>query len=465
MSVRKYFLFRRFDPIGPVKRISENGKDIPIIGIPADKISFISAGKGEINITFNDAGVYEDSQMFVGDSIEKTNITIACIEGEEMSMMEKIMLFSSSDTGKAIMKFDVLDGNSPLKEARLVNVSDMATKIKSQPTERVSQKISTGDPASRFRNIIADINFGSRDNKPFLDYNHELLGGSDESSITIWRNSGTGLSTYNLANLSNSDTGSDGTTGTHVTVETDTTAATTGLSKTCAQFAIDSYLNIPDVRIENDYTIYFAIGDPSGGTGSFGVLFGDDAGETLGFSKDGFNGVFTMRHEGLEGNPFEMRTNTNESGSVRYEFPDTSRSTDIGARQFCYTFVIRRDKDFNIYLHNHEGEIVAFVPAFTERSTSKTITKLKSEKTPSSVRIVDKKYDKEKIPFRSKVTTGTAGRTDGNLLLQRLGTSGTNNETSFAGTLARFGVIKRDIGDGNASQLAQDLYELYKPTT
>ena len=46
MSVRKYFLFRRSDPVGPVKRISENGKDIPIIAIPADKISFVSAGKG-----------------------------------------------------------------------------------------------------------------------------------------------------------------------------------------------------------------------------------------------------------------------------------------------------------------------------------------------------------------------------------------------------------------------------------
>jgi len=386
--------------------------------------------------------------MFVGDSIEKTNVTIACVEGEEMSMIEKIMLFSSTDTGKAIMKFDVFEHKSPLSEANLVNVTNLSAKVKSQPTERVSQKISTGDPASRFRNIIAGINFGSRDNKPFLDYNHELLTGADDSTLTLWRNSGTGLSTYNLANH----------TGT-VTVQTEATAAATGLSTACAQFAVDAFLNIPDVTIEDDYTIYFAMGDPGAGTGSFGLLFGDDDGETLGFSKDGFKSVFTMRHDGLEGNPFEMRTNTDESGTIRYEFPDSSRDVSIGGRQFCYVFVIRRDKNFNIYLHNHEGEVVAFVPSFTEKSTTKTTTKLKS----ADMAVAS--YKKEKNIIKSKITAGTADRTDGNLLLQRLGTAGTNITSSFAGTLARFGVIKRDIGDGNASQLAQDLYELYKPTT
>ena len=121
--------------------------------------------------------------------------------------------------------------------------------------------------------------------------------------------------------------------------------------------------------------------------------------------------------------------------------------------------VIRRDKDFNIYLHNHEGEIVAFVPAFTEKSTSKITTKIKSKPTATSKGI----YEKTTTPITSKITAGSSGRTDGNLFLQRLGTSGTNTTSSFAGTLARFGVIKRDIGDGNASQLARDLYELYKP--
>tara|TARA_R110002020_G_scaffold356164_2_gene568768 strand:- start:431 stop:1762 length:1332 start_codon:yes stop_codon:yes gene_type:complete len=439
---KKFFLFRRSEPVGSTKRFSENGVDIPILGVPADQIAFMTAGRGEVNITFNGAGMYEENELFVGDSIEKTNVTIACKEGEELNLIEKIMIFVSKPEGRSIMKFDALDKKTVFDNVNVSSVSDITAKIKSQPTERVSQKISQGDPGNRFRNIVGGINFGTRENKPFLDYNHELLTGSDESNITLWRNSGTGLSAYNLA----AHTG-------NVTVETDTTAATTGLSKTCAQFAVGTFLNIPDITIEDDYTIYFAIGDPGVGTSGFGALFGDDDGETLGFSSEGYNSLFTMRHDGLDGKPFEQITSTSEGGSIKYAFPDKSRSTDIGARQFCYVFVIRRDKDFNVYLHNHEGELIAFIPAFTEKSTSK----IKSISKGNDI------YEKVSKSISTKITTGTSGRTDGNLFLQRLGTAGANTTSSFSGTLARFGVIKRDIGDSNASQLAKDLYELYKP--
>ena len=448
MVSNKFFLFRRTDPIGSDKRFSEGGTDIPILGIPANQIAFITAGRGSVTLTFNAAGMYETSELFIGDSIEKTNVSISCKEGSELKLIEKIILFASRSDGKTIMKFDAVEERAAFDDVVISNVTDIKAKIKSQPTERISQKISTGDAANRFRNVIGGINFGSRANKPFLDYNHELLTGADDSTLTLWRNSGTGSSAYNLANH----------TGT-VTVQTEATALATGLSKTCAQFAANAFLNIPSVTIEDDYTIYFAIGDPGVGTNSFGVLFGDDDGETLGFSSEGYNSLFTMRHDGLSGKPFEVDANTDENGSVRYAFPDKSRTTEIGSRQFCYTFVIRRDKDFNVYLHNHEGEIVAFVPAFTEKSTSKVVTKIKSKPTEKSKGI----YEKTTTPITSKVTAGSSSRTDGNLLLEQLGSSDENITSSFAGTLARFGVIKRDIGDGNASQLAKDLYELYKP--
>ena len=448
MVSKKFFLFRRTDPVGSDKRFSENGTDIPILGIPADQVAFITAGRGSVTLTFNGAGMYENSELFIGDSIEKTNVSISCKEGSELKLIEKIILFASKPDGKTIMKFDAVEERAAFDDVVISNVTDIKARIKSQPTERISQKISTGDAASRFRNIIGGINFGSRANKPFLDYNHELLTGADDSTLTLWRNSGTGSSAYNLANH----------TGT-VTVQTEATALATGLSKTCAQFAANAFLNIPSATIEDDYTIYFAIGDPGVGTNSFGVLFGDDDGETLGFSSEGYNSLFTMRHAGLSGKPFEVDANTDENGSVRYAFPDKSRTTEIGSRQFCYIFVIRRDKDFNVYLHNHEGEIVAFVPAFTEKSTSKVVTKIKSKPTEKSKGI----YEKTTTPITSKVTAGSSNRTDGNLLLEQLGSSDENITSSFSGTLARFGVIKRDIGDGNASQLAKDLYELYKP--
>ena len=444
---KKFFLFRRSDPEGSAKRFSENGVDISILGIPADDIAFMTAGSKEVNITFNDAGMYEENELFVGDSIEKTNITVACKKGEELELIEKIMLFVSNPAGKTIMKFDAIEKKATFNNALTFSVSDINAKIKSQPTERVSQNLSTGDVGARFQNVIAEINFGSRDNKPFIDYNHQSMYPIDNADIVavsaaIWRNAGTGGAAYNI-------TGGTGA----VTTQTEATASTVGLGQICAQFAVNSFLNVPDVTIEGDYTIYFAIGDPGSGAGSFGALFGDDLGETLGFSKEGHSSIFTMRHDGLEGRPFEQNTDTSEGGSVRYVFPDKSNGTQIGARQFCYVFVIRRDKDFNVSLHNHEGEIIAFIPAFREGSTSKiqSISKGKN------------KYEKKSVAVYSKITTGSAGRTDGNLLLQRLGTAGTNITSSFSGTLARFGVIKRDIGAGNASELAKDLYELYKP--
>ena len=452
---RKFFLFRRSDPVGPVKRVSDNGKDIPILAIPADKVAFVSAGKGEINMTFNDASIYEDNEMLAGDSIEKTNITIACRQGEEMSMIEKILIFAGSTTGKPIMKFDVLESSSPLKEAVLEQVSNMITKIKSQPTERVTQKVSTGDVSTRFLNVIGEINFGSRENRPFVDYNHESMYPVDNTDIVAigvaeWKNAGTGGAAYDI-------TGGTGS----VTTQTESTAAAVGLGQICAQFAANSFLDVPDITVKDDYTMYFVIGDAGSGSGGegFGVLFGDDAGETTGFSGAGAASSFSMRHDGLLGNPFRVNTNTSTSGTEAYSFPDPSSIASIGERQFCYSFVIRRDKEFNMYLYNFEGEVVAFVPAFTVKSTSRPDLKEIGSK------YIELDKNKQRGKLTTKVTEGTGGRTDGNLLIQQLGSSGSNVTNSFAGTLGRFGIITRDIGEANCSKLAQDLYELYKPTT
>ena len=139
--MKKFFLFRRSDPVGPVKRFSENGKDISILGIPADQISFMTAGKGQINLTFNNAGLYEDNGLFVGDAIEKTNINISCEEGEELELIKDIMSFVAKETNRPIMAFDVLNNSSTFKNAVVSNVSSLQAKIKSQPTERVTQRI------------------------------------------------------------------------------------------------------------------------------------------------------------------------------------------------------------------------------------------------------------------------------------------------------------------------------------
>jgi len=465
---KKFFLFRRSDPLGPVKRFSENGKDIPILGISADQISFMTAGQGEVNITFNQAGVYEDNELFVGDSIEKTNVSISCRPGTEMRLIERIMNFVSSPSGKTVMKFDVLNEVSPFENVVMSEVSDIVSKVKGQPTERVTQRISTGDVATRFKNVIGEINFGTRENRPFVDYNHQSMFPVDDTDIVAVgaaevKNAGTGGAAYDISG----GTGS-------VTTQTEATAAATGLSQIALQFASNSFLDVPDITIKDDYTMYFVIGDAGSGSGSegFGTLFGDDAGETLGFSSAGFPDEFTMRHNGLDGKPFKVKTLTRTGGTEAYKFPDRSPNTGIGERQFCYSFVIRRDKNFNMYLYNFKGDLIAFAPALTINSTTKTIEVPKdSRKSSYSAETKAKEVFRKVTPLVTelkpipKVTTGTPNRTDGNLLIQQLGSSGSNVTDSFSGTLGRFGIISRDTGDAFCSQLAQDLYELYKPTT
>ena len=59
-----------------------------------------------------------------------------------------------------------------------------------------------------------------------------------------------------------------------------------------------------------------------------------------------------------------------------------------------------------------------------------------------------------------------AGMTDGELLIEQIGSGGgivatDGTSSSFKGTLARFGVIEKDIGTAKAAELAQNLFSLY----
>jgi hypothetical protein len=123
-----------------------------------------------------------------------------------------------------------------------------------------------------------------------------------------------------------------------------------------------------------------------------------------------------------------MSTLSGDYGTTPYEFP----SKDIkNPAQTCYVFIVRRDIDNNMYLHNHEGDLVGYLPGVTGG------------------------------------TDATPFRTDEMLSIEFLGTNNTGDSemrNSFVGYLARFGVIKKDIGSSEAARLAIALYERYKPT-
>ena len=65
------------------------------------------------------------------------------------------------------------------------------------------------------------------------------------------------------------------------------------------------------------------------------------------------------------------------------------------------------------------------------------------------------------IPASTGGRANDSGQTDGDLLIERLGTTNEVTNTSFKGQLARFGIVENDIGSNAASTLAKDLFNLY----
>ena len=98
--------------------------------------------------------------------------------------------------------------------------------------------------------------------------------------------------------------------------------------------------------------------------------------------------------------------------------------------------VIRRDSSSNMYMYNGDGEVVAFIPAKTVSST----------------------------PSLERISNATDGRTDGDLVVERLGTVGDLTASAYGASmqLARFGIITKDIGSAACSKLATDLFNFYK---
>ena len=62
-------------------------------------------------MVFDDATLYQESALYTGEAIEKTNVGIACIEGEEINLINDIIKFMSSDTSVSrFMRFDGATG-------------------------------------------------------------------------------------------------------------------------------------------------------------------------------------------------------------------------------------------------------------------------------------------------------------------------------------------------------------------
>ena len=425
--MKKFFLFNR-EPLNPSSSTSsDSGAGLSLLAVPSDHLSFMTALTGAVNITFNDASLYEGSGFFEGEAMRKTNVTVSCKKGEEIRLIENIIGFISSDSKSGVMKFDVVENKSTFSSALVDSAESIKSKIFDIPVKMTTGMLSQGSDSEVYQNTIASIHFGDG-NLPLVEYNHEGLAGyADGDEVTSWVNAGTGGPTYNIT-VNVADPSAEA------------SAATSDINTKSVLFNLGEYFDIPDIRIKHDYTVYCVIGTAT----HIMALYGDDAGECVGFGgkfPEGndltesnvrkLNNSFSIRHNGRTGAVATTMTDNTDNGTEYGQFPEYQILGNDTTKSNAEVFIIRRDVDNNMYLHNRTGSIIGFLEG----------------KGGKSFELTD------------------AFRTDGDLLIQVLGTVKDNTSGGagkFQGHLARFEVIERDIGPSKASKLAKDLFDLYK---
>ena len=426
----KFFLFKSSE-VSPVSSVaSDNGDGISVIALPSTALSSVTAGYGSVDMVFNDASVYQDVNLSDGEAFEKTRVSVSCVLGQEVDLIESILKSASRDSGVVI--FDSGEGKSSFDE---FEDSDKLISCfsKENPVFRSGgisyQRDANYLPANDF--IIAGVNFRNKDSVPTIDFNENQLSGySNTNSITSWSNDGKTLggSKFNLTSVTGTVTASN-VASSHKLSGTNKEDGSTPLY--AAYLSNGFHTMASELVAENEYTMYMVLGRMIAGYASLKV-FGNVSGTTIGITVDkNSRNIVSIRHGDLTGNLATATTLGDEFNTSSYEFPKLNRTQDA---QDAYVFVIRRDSAFNIYVYNHLGEFVSYIPA-----------KSKDPNNPLST------------------SNSTPGRTDGALQIKQIGSSGSDTATSFRGTLGRFGVITRDVGHEHASEIAKQLFFRYNP--
>jgi hypothetical protein len=422
----KFFLFKSAD-VNPTSNFkSDSGFGVDIVGIPSSNLSFLSAKKGEVVFVFDNAGLYEDTHLADGESLEKTDVTVSCVEGQEQDLIESVIKFITTESSGGLLRFDATSSSNTFNP---FNNSDkrVSSKVRVNSTNRGSGRVSyqrDANYASTDSYTIHGVDFRDDSNLPDIDFNPQQLSSyANNDPITAWANdpkAKTG-STHRV----NSVTGTLRATsdaGVHFLSDEFVYTA----PQTSSFMSLASAYSTPE-----DYTLYFVLGRVSAGYSSL-KIYGNDDGSVFGIGDDKSDrSIIQIRHNEITGSAAIVKTDNTENGSSSYTFPTEITSQTSPDGQSCYVFVIRRDKDFNIFVYNHKGDYVAFIPA--------------------------------KVRDTFAVTASTPNRTDGELEITQLGSSGSDTTNSFQGVLARFGVIPRDVGNEHASSIAAQLFNQYKP--
>jgi hypothetical protein len=416
--VEKFFLFIKEGVSNSSQESSNTGFGISAVSIPMRQLVYMVPSYGKVTLFFKDVNTYDDNHLNNGESIQKTRVDILADYGKEVDLMSSITNMSVNNK-ESVVSIDAVKNESTVSNVRFSGPDTILIKVIKHPINRETGKVSriTDSSFTAKDTSIQGLDFGSSLNIPLADYNHAGLSSyANGATITSWANDAgaTGGASYDISSL----------TGTPSCLIGSTTGFKEDL-KACYFAANENFKGIP-IDIQGDYTMYMCVGR---GTTPYAHLFGDGNDETYGFAPVSRpRHTFAIRHAGAKGNPAIGSSNNTDDSTSSYEFPDGT-----SLEQSCYVFVVRRDIDNNIYFYNHLGELVSFIP----RKDGVT---------------------------NPNISTSTSGRTDGNLNVTILGASGgSTSNNSYVGTIIRFGVIERDVGHETASDIAKNIYDIYKP--
>jgi hypothetical protein len=444
----KFFLFNKEKVNTGSTTESDTGVGISVIALQANNLSYMTASQGKVTLIFNDSGIYDFMQNVEGEAYRKTTIDVECEIGQEQALIEDILNFiANSPPNRNVMSFDYI-GKSSFKQASIKTAKSIQSKVFTSPELMKPKELLLGETGLTSY-AIDGIEFTEL-SYPIVDYSPI---GIPTGGTGVYITAGSGLTYTNASSWKNNSLlpNNVGPTGYDLKPFVVLTpyrvnpgiASSTGVGVTSVFISNGrGFENINPIEIQEDYTTYICFGIPDDDTAasslsprtnykSFGSFYGSSDYKGVASFDINAPSLFVTRHLGLAGAPAGGTTDTDENGTVPYKVPD---NRGAGIQQTCYVFIIRRDKNYNIYLHNHEGDLVCVIPSKTIESGS------------------------------------TNERTDGVFSFYTLGYGNIGGDSSISrvddwlwGFVVRFGVIQRDIGPSEASRLAQALYEKYKP--
>jgi hypothetical protein len=417
MAGEKYFLFQR-EPVTEYSSTESNtGDGLSVIAIPSDKIANITAKKGIVVFRFHGAGIYDSYGGSENEGLPNVKIEVACEAGNEVALIEQVLTFISRETSRSIMKFDVVSATSTFPLAKVSAPEDLKSLVPKQPVVLATQVVSN-DPAntditSTTTTTIAGVTFPSASTQPTIDYNDTGFTGAIGTNVGgshTWTNLGTGGATYDI----NADTGNPlHSRGRNNNLATDAVTITQS----------DALHLNNKLTVVGEYTMYMVYGLTA--RLQMYPIYGSSSSLAEGFGRGSTEDVMSFSFDTGSEAPVNVLTSTTDydtkASTLQDPKLDNIETLGVGnaGAQICYVWVIRRDKDFNIYIHDYQGDVIGYIP---------------------------RKVD------------GTE-RTDGDLSVDRLGGDGTGTE--WKGELARFGVIESDIGRGEAARIARELFTRY----